>query len=307
MRRRRAPIIAKSLSTPARRPDDFYREVGASGGGALSADLPGGGRAILRGGVDHLTTPETAGRAQQAAFTAPFAGAEAALPVGAKWRFGAQLAWKSRPPTLRELYGVALGRFLPNPDLKAETALYGEASAGYVSGDFEATAIGFLRDVDDTLEQRSVIVAGRSLRQRINLDGSRSFGAVLVARWTLADWLALSGDAMILRKRLKGVSALARLTERPSHVARARIEWTKGRFAAHAEAERFGGVWSIGPDGALVALDAGTFVSFRASANLSDSAELYLRVDNAFDAFYAPQAGLPADGRRIGVGIRVGA
>jgi iron complex outermembrane receptor protein len=284
---------------------EFFREIATSGGAALNVAVPGAGRAILRAGVDRLATPATAGRPRQENFTAPFAGVEAAFPFGGL-RLGGQLAYKSRPPTLRELYGAALGRFLPNPGLKAETALYGELVGAYRGEAFEASLIGFIRDVDDTLEQRSVVVAGRTLRQRINLAGSRSVGAVASARWSPAQWLAFSGDATLVRERPKGSGPIARLTERPGHIARVRAEIEKGRFSAYGEVERFGAVYSLDGAGALVRLDPGTFVNFRAALAVREGVEFYARIDNAGDAFYEPQAGLPADGRRIGAGVTVG-
>jgi iron complex outermembrane receptor protein len=284
-------------------PEDFYREVAANGGAALSLPAPGGGLAILRAGADAVSTPETAGRPRQPAFLRPFAAAEAAWPVGEDFRLGAQIAFKSRPPTLRELYGVALGRFLPNPDLEPETSLYGEINGTFDRGPLSLSAALFVRSVKKTLEQRSVVVGSETLRQRFNLEGSTAVGATLGARVEVADALTLSGDATLLCERPRG-DDVERLTERPAVLARIRAEYAPGPIRLVAEGERLGAVWSLDGAGDLARRDGALLAHFRAAYAIERSgAELYLFAENALDAHYEPQAGLPIGGRRIGAGM----
>jgi iron complex outermembrane receptor protein len=285
---------------------DFYREAAQSAGASFGGDLPGGGRGFVRVGADRVATPETAGRTPRDPFVKPYAGAEGRWPVSGGVSVGGQISYKARPPTLRELYGVALNRFVPNADLQPETSVYGEINAAFEGDRATLTLAGFARSVDNTLEQRAVVVAGESLRQRINLEGSTSLGLVASAEWRAFDHWTLSGDAAVLHERPRGAAGPARLTERPRALARARVEYENGPFNAFAEAERLGGAYSLDGAGALISLDGATIASFGAAHALANSGvEAYVRLTNAFDSFYQPQAGLPSDGRRASVGVRI--
>ena len=57
--------------------------------------------------------------------------------------FHANLSRRSRFPSLRELYSGALGRFLPNPDLRPETLFGSEAGLTFGSDDSSIQVVGF--------------------------------------------------------------------------------------------------------------------------------------------------------------------
>lgn len=106
---------------------------------------------------------------------------------------------RSRFPSLRELYSGALGRFAPNPDLKAETLLGTEAGFTVTRGPGEFQLVGFHHRLTDGIVRRSIPnpdPTGRSLLQRVNQAEVRSTGGELLVSGTLG-LVTLSGDLTI--------------------------------------------------------------------------------------------------------------
>ena len=86
---------------------------------------------------------------------------------------------KTRFPTMRELFGEALGRFLVNPDLEPESSLLTEAAIEFERGETTAEAIAFFNRTYNTIGQEMVLLEGETSarRQRVNLEGSRRIRA----------------------------------------------------------------------------------------------------------------------------------
>lgn len=114
---------------------------------------------------------------------------------------------RSRFPSLRELYSGALGRFVPNPDLRPETLLGTEAGVTVTRGVGEVQLVGFHHRLTDGIVRRSIPnpdPTGRSLLQRVNQDEIRSTGAELLASGTFG-LVTLSGDLTL--QTVKGLEA----------------------------------------------------------------------------------------------------
>ena len=228
--------------------------------------------------------------------------------AGSGWRLRAAAGRKLRMPTMRELFGQALNRFLINPDLRPERIATFELGAEWRGRGGEIFVIPFVQDVKDTIDQHNV----GPLRQRINLEGSTVRGVELGGAWRIDPVWSLSGNATWSRVRRKDAptEAINRLAEKPALLARARLDYVHpGGFSTALEAEHVGRAWSADAGGTLRPLERSTSFNWRAGYGFEAAgakAELFLHVDNITDTLVEPQLGLPAPGRAIRLGFRVG-
>ena len=206
--------------------------------------------------------------------------------AGGGYRLRGAIGRKMRAPTLRERFGEAIQRFLPNPALRPERIRSAEIA---IERRFEAGrlyVIPFVQDLRDTIDQRNV----GSLRQRINLAGSSVSGVEAGG-----DWRPVMGLA---------------LTEKPALLARAALDYSHGSgFSTGLEAEHVGRAFSADSAGLLVPLARSTVLNWRVGYEIRRKdfgIELFFHVDNLGDSLVEPQLGLPAAGRTLRFGIRLG-
>lgn len=108
---------------------------------------------------------------------------------------------RSRFPSLRELYSGALGRFEPNPELKPETLLGGEAGFTATGRSTELQIVGFHHRLTNGIIRRTVVGADSVSRfQRVNQDEVRSTGLEVLAVGTFGR-ATLTGDMTLQRVR----------------------------------------------------------------------------------------------------------
>lgn len=101
---------------------------------------------------------------------------------------------RSRFPSLRELYSGALGRFEPNPALRPETLLGGEAGFTATGQTGEVQLVGFHQRLTDGIVRRSFTDGmGNRRFQRVNQDEVRSTGVELLLVGTFGG-STLNGD-----------------------------------------------------------------------------------------------------------------
>jgi iron complex outermembrane receptor protein len=156
---------------------------------------------------DMTTTPETGGRDPQEDLSDWAASVAVRWNPGDAWQITGSLGQRTRFPSLRELYGVALGQFLVNPDLRPETALLGDLTFERSSqdGQVRMRITPWTLHIDDTLSQRNVTVDGVRLRQRYNLEGSDGYGVEAGLDWMVDDQLEvrLHGNWQDLEARVE--------------------------------------------------------------------------------------------------------
>ncbi len=300
-------VIATGLGSVHRQTEAGATETFRSAEGRVAAEVEGGvGRAqVLAGvGLDAFAPLETAGREAAGSFWAPALTARVAAPVGEAEAW-AGIARAARFPTMRELFGEALGRFVLNPGLRPETTWQAEAGARVERPRWEARAVAFTRRTAGAIEQ-DVLDDGR--RRRVNLGGSRALGVEASAgrrRGPLR--LDASGTLLHLRGWADDRAKAARLPERPGALGRLAAVWLPPTgWTLAAEVLAAGPAVSLGPDGAIAlpgSVRLGGRVGYRWTVGRGLLAA-FARVDNATDALHLPQAGLPAPGREVRVGLR---
>ena len=268
------------------------------------------GQAQLRigGGVDTLELFETAGRPSKDRFLDWNVTGGIRLALGPRFTLHAALGSRPRLPTPRELFGVALDRFLLNEDLRAERNSTGEVGLRYAFKEGSIELVPFATWTRDTLAQQDVVVDGQRLRQRINLEGSRTLGVELLADYSWREWLAIYGQLLLSDVRRTG-GGDSRLEERPG--AQAFVEVVLRHpmgLELSTEVWARSHVYSLAPEG-LREVPGATLLSFRGSyrvnSNWAGSARIYVRVSNVFNARLEPQLGLPEPGRQVRAGLTV--
>jgi iron complex outermembrane receptor protein len=278
----------------------------------VEADQPLGEtlQATVGAAYDRATNPRTGDKPPQAPMDA-WAGS-AAL----RWRaapgvtVSAIVAQRTRFPSARELFGEALGRFAPNPDLRPETALLGDLVVDWVTPRVTLSVNPFVVDSRDTISQRVVSMGGVSRRQRFNLEGSTGAGVDAVLQARLTPRLTAELGATFLDAHASEADGGQRLVQRPDHELDAALAWQDERFSARAELRRIGPAVDLGPDGGEVDLPSATEINLAGAIVVARPAglgriEVTGAIDNLTDEVILPQIGLPAPGRTIRVGVRL--
>lgn len=257
--------------------------------------------------LDALTTPETGDKPARDPFVDYGVTAGGTYRLDKVWTLHASVGRKTRFPTLRELFGEALNRFLVNLDLRPESSLLAEAGFRREGERLSGEATAFLNRTDDTIDQRR-LEDGR--RQRINLGGSRVVGVELAGAARLLQRVRLDGHLTVMRVRgIDEAGEPTRLSEKPEVIGRLAATYNPGRGPnATVEAVYRGEAFS--PDGpeSFARLAPSLVLNARVGYRLSVrevAAELFARVDNLTDAVVLPQLGLPEPGREVQVGVKL--
>ncbi|MFQ5347418.1 MAG: TonB-dependent receptor plug domain-containing protein [Rhodothalassiaceae bacterium] len=265
-------------------------------------------------GLDLMGAPRTGDKPPVGDFATWTLAIGARQRLASDWTLGLAFGRKTRFPTMRELFGTALNRFLVNPGLRPESAMLAELS---LEGHWSTGSVSlspFARFVDDGIDQRRVSVDGRSLRQRINLAGSRTLGVELTGTLMIGSRTTLEGHAtwMNTRGRRNAADPRMPLAEKPRLLARAALAHrTASGLAGRLEIVHRGRAFSLDPADILVPLRVSTSLNLRLSHALGHllprlaGSELYVRIDNLTDRAIEPQAGLPAAGRWVQGGLRI--
>ncbi|MEL6543198.1 MAG: TonB-dependent receptor [Myxococcota bacterium] len=263
------------------------------------------------GGVDALDPKDTAGRVSESRFLAWN------LSAGARWTFEnsaflrAAAGSRARLPTMRELFGVALDRFVPNPTLEPERNSTLELGAGLASLRAEVEAIAFARRTDDTLSQRIIDSGAELRRQRVNLGTSSVLGIEFVARASPTPWLSLAGHGLLSRIRARDEDGTQTfLGERPELQGYGTLVLGDPSLGPEIALEAFlrDRAYSLTSDG-FERLPGSTQFNVRVAYRFRPAAfvglSVFARVDNILDTTVVPQLGLPAPGRWIRAGLQL--
>ena len=288
----------------------LYRQSLASGG--VEADMPLGNTRLTLGlGLDRSANPRTGHKPAQPARQAATFSAALALKPADRVSLTISGGRRNRFPSARELFGEALGRFLPNPALLPEQAWLADAELGWRAGRFTLTLTPFWQRVEGSIGQRIVRMNGVNLRQRFNQAPATSIGIDAAMQVPLADGLTLE----LTGTALDASSAGQPLLQRPAQEAMLALDWAPKSglgeaFDLRAELRRIGPARDLAADGALARLAPATEINLRArvpvlrlgKAQVSATAA----IDNLTNAVILPQLGLPQPGRSIRIGLIVG-
>ena len=262
---------------------------------------------------DAMFAPKTGDKPSLEAFKDYSVTFGAGYRIDGGWNLRLGAGRKTRFPTMRELFGESLNRFLLNPDLQPESSVLTELALGVKRATFQAEIVPFGTFTSHTIDQQAVLVAGetRPRRQRVNLRGSRVLGVEMTSTLlphpdvTVAGHLTLSH----VRRLQDAPTDPIYLSEKPATLGRlaASVNPSLGPSAL-VEAVYTGRAYSLDDDNQFVPLPTSLVVNLRAAYRFGlpgeRSLELYLRMDNATDELVVSQLGLPDAGRSAQGGVK---
>ncbi len=291
-----------------------FRQRLTSLGGEIDLPLGDSVKSSVALAYDRTSTPLTGGRPNQPALSKWAASGTLAWQANTDLKVTASLGQRTRFPTMRELYGTALGRFLLNPDLKPETSLMADLTFEWTPQDLplSVTVTPWITRIDDTLSRRNVTTDGAVLRQRFNLDGSRGIGIEAGAVWQASDSLTFEANGFWQDLRADrdtdGIRPV--LYQRPeSQVLMAANYTLSGGANLRAEMNHTGRALDEAEDGTVTALNRSTEFNVKFYVPVAKSRfgvwQIYGALNNITDDVVLPQLGLPDAGRTFKVGIRL--
>jgi iron complex outermembrane receptor protein len=220
---------------------------------------------------------------------------------------------RARFPSLRELYSGALGRFLPNPDLRPEAVMSAEAGLTARRGQAELQAVGFHQVIDDAVTRVSVSAPSGNLFQRVNLGVVRATGVELVGSFMLRS-VELGADATLQRVRAEDASGAEQEMEYEPAISgganaempaplRTRfgigVDFVGEQKGLNAETGNYDRIPAVGT------VDLMLTRSFGVTAGPLARLDVVLALDNLFDAAAFDQLGLPQPGRTLRLQARL--
>jgi iron complex outermembrane recepter protein len=268
--------------------------------------------------LDGADTPETAGRASLGRLDAwgGRVGLSTANPSGTM-RLHVAASRRMRFPSLRELYSGALGRFLPNPDLRPEEQRGLEAGITLSAAGSELQVVGFHDRRSDGIVRTTVQTPEGSKFFRINQDRVHGYGVELLAAQGFGP-ATLGGDLTLQRVRAILPDGDAELEYEPAVVGRLSLSSDlPGKLRATADLRFRGAQRCVDPAGdGLLPLDAARLLDLgmerstalpggNRSPRLPSLVTLSVGVDNVTDALVLDQCGLPRPGRNFRIQLRV--
>ena len=217
---------------------------------------------------------------------------------------------KVRFPTLRETFSGALGRFIPNPSLRAETAvtIEGGFRSLFVGGDFDVSL--FYTSLTDGIVRTTL--PGRQFK-RINKDQIKTYGIETVTRYKFSQKFRSSLKFTLLNSKAKNTAGefADTLEYKPQIISSFDISYSPVKqFQTNLEFIYSGIQFGL-KEGSMFfqRLPDYLTVNIRAAYNFkidnNYKVEIYSRVNNLFDKLYFSQWGLPESGLEIWGGIKM--
>lgn len=292
-----------------------YRQRLYSIGGELDHNLSRNLDATIGIGIDRAETPLSGDKPAQAPNEAmSFYAGLRYRPIG-DLSLSASLGRRSRFPSPREMFGEALGRFLANPDLEPERAWLGDLAAKWTIGDaLSITANLWFADNDGTISQRVVRVGSVNRRQRYNQVGNFAYGMEATVNARIASTLSaeLGVAAQHIRTRKEADGTQPAVLQRPLHQLSAALDWSPvPALDMRAEVIHGARAFDLADSGGILRLPGYTSINLRAFLAMGTvkglgPLSIFAIADNLGDALIVPQTGLPAPGRSLRLGIRLG-
>lgn len=286
----------------------FRQHVWSSG---VEYSFPGVARMVLGASLDGIATPETGNKSPRSAQVNYGLNAGFVYVPSQAWTIRAVGGRKVRFPTMRELFGDALGRFLVNENLRAESSVTSEVAVALDRDRFRTAAVVFYQRTYDTIDQRMVEVKGEDVprRQRVNLDGSRVTGIELDVASRVVHGLDMEGNLTWMRPRAQLPGRQQPLVERPAILGLVSMTYRHASgFSAVLEGVYTGQAHGLAPDNDLVPLASSLVFSTRVAMLMLSGRrgiQLYGRLNNVTDEVVLPQLGLPGPGREAIFGIDI--
>lgn len=257
--------------------------------------------------LDGTSTPETGDKTSKEPVTDYGLNFAGVYSFNNKLSANINFGRKTRFPTLRETFSGALGRFVPNPDLKAEVVYSAEAGGTYLFGNGSLTGNFFYNILEDGIVRQSL---PGSQFQRINKDKIRTYGIELIAGKDFNEKFTAGVNLTAMTTAAKNSEGefSDTLEYKPQFIISVTLDYTpfqnfNSMLEFFYEGKQFGLqegnlYFQKLPDVLLINLRAAYTLEFN---NFDITA--FARVNNIFDRLYYSKWGLPEPGREFFTGI----
>jgi len=263
--------------------------------------------------IDGADYPKTGPFPDRDPFYAWGATAGLRVEVADGWALRGSGGRKSRFPTMRELYGAAIGKFVPNPNLKPVTAWIGEVGFEHRSPSLFFGSTAFLNRVRNTIDKTTLQEGPNAGKEkRINLEGARIYGVETTVRWTPTEAVVLDGNFTWSHPRgFTEDGETQKLDEKPGLLGTGTVSYDfPFGVSLMGQARYTGNVYARNEDNNFVTLPSSPSTVFdaRLSYELSSVTDrldgrIYLRGENLTDEVVYIGLGLPRPGRSFRVGL----
>jgi len=265
-------------------------------------------------GIDAATTPETGDKPTRSGETAPALNIRIVRQISGQIEIHAGASFRSRFPSLRELYSGALGKFVPNPNLVPEQQELYEVGLKASGFRWHLEGSAFLSYLHDGIEKEKLNPASGQFR-RVNRTEVRIPGIEMIGVIDLSSDVALSLQHTILAARLEEDGTFqAAAEDRPYYFSHLQMKWQQNSGpGVLVEAAVTGPRWSAdanNTENGLSLLPAAVTwnlrLGWRFMRSTENDLEAFLRATNVFDQWVDSQVGLPEPGRIISGGFNLG-
>lgn len=294
-------------------PEQSYAQYVGSLGPEVRTEVADGIGLTAGLSIDVMATLAAADKPAQEPFVEPGMSVAAIWQMSDVSALGASFGRKSRFPSMRELYGEALNRFLVNPELSPESAYAAELEFEREFGSSSLSLTAFGQSVTNTIDQRSVIVDSVRKRQRYNLPGSTVIGLEFGAAVRATDWLRFDGHLTWSRARTSEPleNGARYLSEKPDLIGTATLRADlPENLRLDLEGVHVGQAYTLDQQNTFVPLRRSTTLNtrlswIRPSVGPIALLEIYGRVNNLVATSTLSQLGLPGPGRSARLGLRL--
>ena len=295
------PVGVESLS-------QRFRQHLFSSGVELEMPFPDKWGITIGASLDGSATPETGNKPARKKETAVGLTGSLRYELSEQRRIRFSIGRKIRFPTMRELFGEALHRFVLNPNLKSETSFQADAAFEVRGKGGFGEIVAFYRRTFDTIDQVVVDVEDERRRTRINLDGSRVRGIEVAGSIRILENLTADGHVSWMNPEAVLKDRTQKLNEKPELLGSITLNLiTRWGGSAQANVRQVGRAYALDLDNAQVALPSSTVLNLRVAIRTYFQTggifmEIYGGLNNVTDEVAAPQLGLPGTGREMRVG-----
>jgi len=217
------------------------------------------------------------------------------------------LGRKTRFPTLREMFSGALGKFIPNPDLKSEVSYSAEFGLNYSWKNSTSKVNFFLSFVNDGIVRSTV---SDTSFMRINKDKIRNYGIEFSNKLNVSENIKINLNLAYLNSFAKNQNGkfVDTLEYKPKYIFNGDINYRiLKNIETTLEANFIGEEYALkdGTEGFKM-LDNYLLINFKIlyefPISKNGNVAIFIRANNIFDKLYYTQWGLPEAGRQFVIG-----
>jgi iron complex outermembrane receptor protein len=255
-------------------------------------------------------------------FKTPISGDKNPQPNLSDWASNINFEWKpegsfyaifslgkrTRFPTLRELYGVALDKFIINPNLRPETAILADLTFSWFPEESPAsiTTTFWTTKISDAISKRQVIENNNRYDQRYNISGSKGKGFSFEATYLFSDKLQmqLNGNLQSNEADIGKDDLRPPILMQPEVQLNLVVDYDfSEQLTSRLSIQKIDGAIDEGLDGKIVELGSSNRIDVNFFINIIDNWKVYIALNNINDAIILPQLGFPDSGREYKIGF----